>query len=802
MKQKWRRPIRQIICILLCIAMLPLVNVSAENYGSAYYTLVQWSRQGTVFKAQDPDVGEMMVSCQITGDENEQLEIYVQDIADPAFEDFMVADYFVTRSKLSNHRVIMFIDPVAYDRIYFTWMSDSENTATGAPDRFGHFNGEAYGYLKRDRSLDDGFVMYEYEAAVPEAKIKNDFMWNVRVLLEKLDILIRQQSGNLKLSVLDFFPNMSPTTYHNMGKGWISRAETCTADGVRTYQCANCGVVYEEPIPAHHNWTFTREEVPATDVHGTGLFTCTVCGQTKLDPLCIGSVFTDMPAYDNWAHAGIDWAVYNNITNGTSATAFSPGRDCTRAQVVTFLWRAAGMPEPDNVSTPFKDLQPGAYYEKAVAWAVENQITSGTSATTFSPDSTCTRGQIVTFLWRFKGMPEASGEQVRFMDVAPGMYYEKAVAWAAAGGVTAGTSRISFSPDSKCTRAQVVTFLYRAQGHALPPVEYRDLVGISMPTRDLQRWNQDGINMKKFLEDSGCEVDLQYAANDPSMQISQIENMIANGTQVLIVAAIDGDALDSVLSQAKQAGCFVIAYDRPIGSDAVSYYVSFDNFSVGAAQGRYIADKLDLEHAGSRVYNIELIGGDPSDGNAYVFYEGAMSVLRKYIDAGNLNVASGQYAHFEDVATDGWSSENAQARFENILSTYYTNQPLHAVLASNDSTAQGVTAALQKVYRNSVYPIITGQDCDIVSVRNILNGKQDMSVFKDTGVLVAKATEMALAILYGEPVPVNSSFTLDGFVVTPSFLCEPKICTKDNVRQLLVDTGYYTEAELSFGTGF
>ena len=97
MKQKWRRPIRQIICILLCIAMLPLVNVSAENYGSAYYTLVQWSRQGTVFKAQDPDVGEMMVSCQITGDENEQLEIYVQDIADPAFEDFMVADYFVTR---------------------------------------------------------------------------------------------------------------------------------------------------------------------------------------------------------------------------------------------------------------------------------------------------------------------------------------------------------------------------------------------------------------------------------------------------------------------------------------------------------------------------------------------------------------------------------------------------------------------------------------------------------------------------------------------------------------------------------
>ena len=492
------------------------------------------------------------------------------------------------------------------------------------------------------------------------------------------------------------------------------------------------------------------------------------------------------------------WAYEHDpqITTGTDATHFSPDKTCTRAQVVTFLWRAAGSPEPKNVKTPFTDVQAGAYYEKAVAWAVENGITSGTSKTTFSPNSTCTRGQIVTFLWRFVGSPEVSTAGTQFRDVVSGAYYEKAVVWAVKSGITNGTSRVAFSPEAKCTRAQVVTFLYRSQGHALEPVEYKGLVGISMPTKDLWRWNRDGTAMQRLLEDSGCDVELQFAANDISRQITQIETMIAHGARTLIIAAIDGNALGVVLDQAKEAGCTVIAYDRPIGSNSVSYYVSFDNYAVGVAQGKYIVDKLNLATAGSKVYNIEFVGGAPDDGNAYVFYDGAMSVLRKYIDAGTLNVASGQFTHFEDVATQWWSSEKAQERFEKILSTYYTNRPLHAVVCSNDSTAQGVAAALTNVYRNSVYPIITGQDCDIVSVMNILNGKQEMSVFKDTNDLAAKAVEMAVAIVNGKTVPVNSSFSLDGDSITPSYLCEPKICTKDNLRQLLIDSGYYTEEEL------
>lgn len=159
--------------------------------------------------------------------------------------------------------------------------------------------------------------------------------------------------------------------------------------------------------------------------------------------------------------APVLWAVENRVTAGTSATTFGPNDGCTRAQVVTFLWRAAGQPEPTGSRNPFTDVSASAYYYKAVLWAVENGITAGTSATTFSPDDTCTRAQIVTFLWRYEGMPTPASAGNSFVDVPTGAYYEKAVLWAAQSNVTAGTSATTFSPDSTCTRAQVVTFLYR-----------------------------------------------------------------------------------------------------------------------------------------------------------------------------------------------------------------------------------------------------------------------------------------------------------------------------------------------------
>ena len=329
-------------------------------------------------------------------------------------------------------------------------------------------------------------------------------------------------------------------------------------------------------------------------------------------------------------------------------------------------------------------------------------------------------------------------------------------------------------------------------------VEGGNLVGVAMPTKDLQRWNQDGENMKAQLEEAGYTVDLQYAANDIATQVSQLENMIANGCEVLVIASIDGEALGSVLDQAKAAEIPVIAYDRLImGSDAVSYYATFDNWNVGVKQGEYIVKALDLENAAEgTTYNIEYITGDPGDNNINFFFDGAISVLQPYIDAGVLVTPSGQ-TEKAVVATPGWATDAAQARFESILASYYADgTQLDAVLASNDSTALGVANALASSYTGE-YPVLTGQDCDIANVPNLLAGKQAMSVFKDTRTLAAKVVEMVDALMQGAEPPINDTETYDnGTGVIPSFLCEPVACDIDNYVEILIDSGYYTAEQI------
>ena len=247
--------------------------------------------------------------------------------------------------------------------------------------------------------------------------------------------------------------------------------------------------------------------------------------------------------------------------------------------------------------------------------------------------------------------------------------------------------------------------------------------------------------MKSQLEAAGYEVDLQYANNDVSTQVSQIENMIANGDQILVIASIDGSSLGTVLAQAKEANIPVIAYDRLImETDAVSYYATFDNYKVGTIQGEYIRDALDLDNADGP-FNIEIFTGDPADNNALFFYGGAMDVLKPYIEKGKLNVVSGK-VDFADVATPEWKTENAQNRMENIISSYYADgTKLDAVLCSNDSTALGVENALASSY-NGEWPVITGQDCDMANVKNMLQDKQSMSVFKDTRELAKQVVKM------------------------------------------------------------
>lgn len=323
-------------------------------------------------------------------------------------------------------------------------------------------------------------------------------------------------------------------------------------------------------------------------------------------------------------------------------------------------------------------------------------------------------------------------------------------------------------------------------------------IGVAMPTKDLQRWNQDGENMKKELEEAGYEVDLQYANNDIATQVSQIENMITGGCKLLVIASIDGGSLSTVLQEAKNEEIPVIAYDRLImDTDAVSYYATFDNHKVGQIQGQYIVDTLKLDKE-KGPFNLELFTGSSDDNNCRFFFGGAMEVLQKYIDEGKLVVQSKQ-TKLEEVATPNWSTEEAQKRMDNILTANYTgNKKVDVVLSSNDSVANGVTNALKAAgYTKDNFPVLTGQDCDITSVKNILKGTQSMSVFKDTRKLATQVVKMVGQIMSGEKVDVNDEKSYDnGKGVVPTYLCEPVFADKENYKELLIDSGYYTEDKL------
>ena len=519
---------------------------------------------------------------------------------------------------------------------------------------------------------------------------------------------------------------------------------------------------------------------------------------------CPAKGFVDVPDPDNWAHEGIDYCVANELMNGISDTVFNPDGTVSRAQLVTILYRAAGSPEAEaGKGISFSDVADGMWYSDAIAWASAKGVVNGVSEDRFAPMDPVNREQIATILYRYADSPEVSGSLIRFPDNGNAHPYAyDALVWATRSGLINGIKsggRTMLAPQNSATRAQIASIIMRFLVGAEPVLPTLDgIIGISMPTRDLIRWEQDGFNMKSELESCGYEVDLQFAANDPSMQISHLENMIANGAEILIIAPIDSEALGNVLRQAKEAGVIVISYDRLImGSDAVTCYTTFDNYLVGMMQGQYIVDTLDLTNAGSRKYNIEFITGDPGDSNINFFYDGALSVLQQYLDSGVLQCISTQVDKTE-VATEGWDSAKAQERFENILSTYYCDKPLHAVLASNDSTAQGVSTALACTYSNDVYPIITGQDCDIVSVMNMMDGRQAMSVFKDTRDLAAKTVELCQAFVEGIDPPINDNETFDnGTGIIPSYLCVPKICTRENIQELLIDSGYYTWEDLA-----
>ncbi|SEJ82474.1 putative multiple sugar transport system substrate-binding protein [Propionispira arboris] len=323
-------------------------------------------------------------------------------------------------------------------------------------------------------------------------------------------------------------------------------------------------------------------------------------------------------------------------------------------------------------------------------------------------------------------------------------------------------------------------------------------VGVSMPTKSLQRWNQDGSNMEAKLKEKGYDVDLQFAENKVEMQVSQIENMITKGAKVIIVGAIDGGALSSVLDEAKSAGVQVIAYDRLImNTDAVSYYATFDNYGVGKIQGEYIETKLGLKE-GKGPYNFEIATGPLDDNNVVFFFKGAMDILQPYIDQGKLVVKSGQKTR-EQCATPNWDEAKAQERMDNIITSHYTSDKIDAVLCSNDSVSLGVQSALKSAGYGAgkAMPVITGQDANISNVKAILAGEQSMSVFKDTRALADQVVKMVEAIVNGKEPEVNDTKTYNnGKKVVPSYLLQPQFVDMSNYKKLLIESGYYKESDL------
>ena len=332
-------------------------------------------------------------------------------------------------------------------------------------------------------------------------------------------------------------------------------------------------------------------------------------------------------------------------------------------------------------------------------------------------------------------------------------------------------------------------------------------VGISMPTQSLERWNRDGSYLDEQFKSAGYETILTYSDNDTNRQVNDIQNMIAEDVDLLVVAAIDGEALNTVMNEAGDAGIPVIAYDRLIMNDNASYYVSFDNYTVGTLQGQYVVDTLDLDNAAGP-FNIEFTAGDPADNNATYFFNGAMDVLKPYIESGKLNVVSGQ-TDFDTVATAAWDSQTAMERAQNILASYYADgTQVDVWLCSNDSTALGVAQAIESDYAGSNQPIITDQDGDEANLKNLVDGKQSMTVYKAVANEAVVTLDLGKAILNGETVDeslitnsgwefdcsydTESYFTSDGNNC-PSFLLVPDVVTKDNMVEKLVDTGYYTQ---------
>ncbi|MBT2497344.1 MULTISPECIES: substrate-binding domain-containing protein [Microbacterium] len=309
-------------------------------------------------------------------------------------------------------------------------------------------------------------------------------------------------------------------------------------------------------------------------------------------------------------------------------------------------------------------------------------------------------------------------------------------------------------------------------------------IGVALPDKTSENWVLAGQLFTDGLEKAGFKADVQYApaSNTVAEQQNQIQAMVTGGAKVIIIGAKDGKQLATQVEAARDAGVAVIAYDRLIeNTEAVDYYVAFDNFEVGKLQGQALLDGL-AERAGHEApYNIELFSGSPDDANSAVFFNGAMEVLQPKIDDGTLKVVSGQ-TEIAQTATEGWKAENAQRRMDSILTSTYSSETLDGVLSPNDTLARAIITSVQGAGKD--VPVVTGQDSEVESVKSIMEGIQYSTINKDTTLLVEQSIKMVGQLQKGEEVDVNDTEQYDnGAKVVPAFLLPPVIVTKENAAE-------------------
>ena len=332
----------------------------------------------------------------------------------------------------------------------------------------------------------------------------------------------------------------------------------------------------------------------------------------------------------------------------------------------------------------------------------------------------------------------------------------------------------------------------------------KGFIGLAMPETHVERWQMDGAALRDAAVALGYRAEVAYGDADQSIQNAQLSDFITKGADLLIIGSINEGVVTAV-ADAREDGVEVIAYDRLItGSDQYDYYITFDNFKVGQFQGAAIVDELDLANATTaNPKYITLFAGSPTDNNAFFFFDGALSELRPFVEKGVLKIVgpaplrSSDTANFTRIATENWRPDLAKQRMENLLNGDAKDYVLDAVLSPNDTLARAIIEALlsDAKYVNNL-PVVTGQDGELASIQMIKDGRQAMTVFKDTRNLAKAAIDLADAILQGKTPQIEGARldteTYDtGKKVVKSYLLEPVRVTKDNYVEVMIDSGYY-----------